>query len=83
MDNESDRTRTINEIVVETALSVLPEMSEANMVGVIIAGQVLPNGKTVTVWQFVNCPDTAVQAASLRQVADMIEGKLGELETPS
>jgi len=46
--------------------------------------EILPSGLlTRTVWRFVNCDNLQAQATGLRQIADMIEGKLGKLDAVS
>lgn len=77
----TERARTPDEIVHETAAAIRPEIIPGKHAAVIIVSEILPAGQqTRTVWRFINCEDPALQATGLRQVADMIEGKIGKLE---
>jgi hypothetical protein len=81
------RQLTIEEIAHETGSALCDQLQPGQQVGVvIISGRTGKPGDSAcrTVWRFVHCPlDAATQAKTLREVADMIEGKLGKIESTS
>jgi hypothetical protein len=82
----SEQRKTIDEIVHETAEVVFTEIGsvDGGRAGVVAISEILPSGLlTRTVWRFVNCDNLQAQATGLRQIADMIEGKLGKLDAVS
>ncbi len=79
--------RTIDEIAHEMGAELKDQLQPGQQVAVvIISGCTGKPGDSAcrTVWRFVHCPeDAATQAKTLREVADMIEGKLGKIESKS
>jgi hypothetical protein len=79
--------RTLDEIAHEAGSALMDQLQPGQQVGVIIlSGRTGKPGDSAcrTVWRFVHCPeDPATQAKTLREVADMIEGKLGTIEPKS
>ena len=67
------RPRTVDEVAHETAAGMQPEITPGQRVAAVIISERKLDGQARTVWRFLNCNDPKVQAAALREIADLIE----------
>ena len=76
------RRRTADEVAHDAALPLVDELVAGEAVAVVVVSTRDARGCR-TAFRFVHCPDRKTQVKALREMADILEGKRGELDVPS